>query len=115
MANRIQRCDSEVGTARDGTLSDTCRTFLIMPRALTVDQEIELRDWIASGRALTLRTSAGLARASIARELAVADSAVWRWEHGQRIPRGDCAVRYYRVLAKLAQRAAPAEAAGSAS
>ena len=72
-------------------------------RTLSIDQEIELRGWIMSGKALALRTEARLTRAGVARDLAVAESALWRWEHGQRIPRGAYAVRYYRLLAKLAQ------------
>lgn len=72
-----------------------------MQRVLTVDQAIELRSWITSGRALELRKRAGLARSSVARDLAVAESALWRWEHGRRIPRGSHAASYYRLLAKL--------------
>jgi transcriptional regulator with XRE-family HTH domain len=62
---------------------------------------MELRSWLATGRALALRKDAGLARSSVARDLAVAESALWRWEHGQRIPRGTHAASYYRLLAKL--------------
>lgn len=72
-----------------------------MQRTLTVDQEMQLRGWLASGRALALRKDAGLARSGVARDLAVAESALWRWEHGRRVPRGAHAARYYRLLVKL--------------
>jgi DNA-binding transcriptional regulator YiaG len=88
-----------------------------MQRTLTVDQEIQLRGWITSGRALTLRKDAGLARSSVARDLAVAESALWRWEHSRRVPRGAHAVRYYRLLAKLdrAQATSPGSTTDSAT
>ena len=81
-----------------------------MQRALTVDQEMELRSWVTSGYALALRKGAGLARSSVARDLAVAESALWRWEHGRRIPRGAHAATYYRLLVRL-DRAQAAESA----
>lgn len=81
-----------------------------MPRTLTTDQQIELRSWVTSGRALALRKTAGLSRSAVARDLAVAESALWRWENGRRIPRGMHAERYYRLLAKL-DRASTAETA----
>lgn len=74
---------------------------MVMQKTLTVDQEMQLRGWLKSGRALALRKDAGLARSSVARDLAVAESALWRWEHGRRVPRGTHAARYYRLLAKL--------------
>ena len=87
-----------------------------MQRSLTVDQEMELRAWLATGRALELRKDAGLARSSVARDLAVAESALWRWEHGQRIPRGAYAASYYRLLVKLDRvQATEAASVGDAS
>lgn len=74
---------------------------MIMQRSLTIEQELELRHWLTTGHALALRTGARLARTSVARDLGVAESAVWRWERGQRTPRGDYAARYYRLLLKL--------------
>lgn len=73
---------------------------------LTVDQELELRDWLESGRALDIRRQAGLSRSSLARDLNVAESALWRWEHNQRTPRGQYAAAYYRRLTRLAARTA---------
>lgn len=75
-----------------------------MRATLTVDQELELRAWLASGRATDIRKCAGLSRSSVARDLSVAESALWRWEHGHRTPRGLHAAAYYRLLARLAAR-----------
>jgi DNA-binding transcriptional regulator YiaG len=75
----------------------------IMRATLTVDQELELRAWLTSGRAIGIRKDAGLSRSSVARDLNVAESALWRWEHGHRIPRGLHAAAYYRLLNKLAR------------
>lgn len=88
-----------------------------MRTTLTVEQEIQLRAWLTSGRALALRKDAGLARSSVARDLAVAESALWRWEHGRRMPRGVHAARYYRLLAKLdrAQATSPSLTTDSAA
>src|ERR1035438_7085314 len=71
---------------------------------ISVDHTLELRAWLASGRAVELRDKAGLSRAAVARDLGIAESAVWRWEHGRRNPRGLHAAAYYRLLARLAPR-----------
>jgi DNA-binding transcriptional regulator YiaG len=75
-----------------------------MRTRLSSSQILELRDWLATGRAVEIRSRAGLSRSAIARDLGVADSALWRWEHGQRIPTGLYAAAYYGLLSRLAAR-----------
>jgi DNA-binding transcriptional regulator YiaG len=55
-----------------------------------------------SGHARETRLAAGVSQAEIARTCGVAPAAVSLWESGQRVPRGQAAVRYGRVLHMLA-------------
>lgn len=81
-----------------------------LPRTSTVlgmSQLVELsriRALVRSGAARSIREGAGISLAEIAREVGVAVATVWRWEHGQRQPRGEAALRYGRVLEELTRR-----------
>lgn len=73
---------------------------------LTVAQALDLRELIESGRATEIRRRAGVSRSALARDLGIAESALYRWEHRQRTPRGRYARDYFRSLARLAARSA---------
>lgn len=68
---------------------------------LAPDQLDQLRNCLESGQSITLREGAGLSRPTVAGDLGIATSALWRWEHGQKFPRPAAAVRYYKFLAEL--------------
>jgi len=55
-----------------------------------------------TGTARQIRQAAGLSLAEVASSLGVSSAAVCRWEHGQRIPRGERAQRYGALLRLLA-------------
>lgn len=57
---------------------------------------------LRSGGAANLRVAAGLSQGEVAAAVGVTTSAVSKWEAGQRIPRGEIAMRYARFLAELA-------------
>ena len=63
------------------------------------------RDMVASGKARELRLAAGLSLGDVAQTAGLSTSAVWRFENGQRVPRGAGAIRYGRVLAVLDREA----------
>jgi DNA-binding XRE family transcriptional regulator len=37
-------------------------------------------------------------RSEIAKDVGVSETTIWRWEHHQRVPREQAAIRYMRVL-----------------
>lgn len=61
---------------------------------------------LKSGAARSLRLSCGLTQTEVATQVGVSSVAVSRWEAGDRIPRGDAALRYARLLAALRKAAA---------
>ncbi len=63
---------------------------------------IRMRRRLANGTAKDLRVTHGLARGEVAQTLGVTYQAVQKWELGDRIPRGDHAVAYARLLDRLA-------------
>lgn len=67
------------------------------------DRVLELRDWLTSGRAEQLRVSAEIPRSIAAADIEVSEIALYRWERGDRFPRGRNALRYHRFLARLAR------------
>jgi len=71
---------------------------------------IEAREAARSGRGTATREAAGLSRAELARAAGLNDATVSRYESGRRVPQGDSAIRYARILrkieAKLGARAA---------
>lgn len=56
---------------------------------------------VADGEAKRLRVSAGLSLAEVAAACGVLPSTVWRWERGERRPRGRHGLAYARVLDRL--------------
>lgn len=73
------------------------------------DNPIELalvRDLVLSGEARAIRINAHLSLAEIGSEVGASVSAVWRWENGERLPRGQAALRYGMLLRDLEKREA---------
>jgi len=64
----------------------------------------EVRELTASGAARALRVGNRLSLSDVASAVGVAVSTVWRWEAGQRTPRGEPALRYGALLRRLAGR-----------
>jgi transcriptional regulator with XRE-family HTH domain len=66
---------------------------------------VRARRMAATGIARILREEAGLSLSEIAADVGVTKGTIWRWEHGERRPRGEAARRYVEVLDGLeAQR-----------
>jgi DNA-binding transcriptional regulator YiaG len=61
----------------------------------------QLRADLRSGRAKEIRERAHLSLAEVARALKTDPSAVWGWESGRRVPRGENATRYADLLWQL--------------
>jgi DNA-binding transcriptional regulator YiaG len=55
----------------------------------------------SNGAARSLRQAARISLPEIATEVGVAVSTIWRWENGQRQPRGEAAERYSDILDRL--------------
>lgn len=60
-----------------------------------------VRQLCTSGSARVRREAARLSLAEVATPVEVTPTTVWRWERGQRKPRGDAALRYLAVLDSL--------------
>jgi len=71
---------------------------------MTAKDLIRVRRLAATGAARAMREDAGLSLAKIADAAGVHKVTVFRWEHGQRRPRGPAAERYLRVLEELSSR-----------
>jgi DNA-binding XRE family transcriptional regulator len=63
---------------------------------------LELREWIASGRAREIRLRAGLTVKAVAAEAGVAEATAWRWERGLKTPTDAHAAAYHALLARVA-------------
>jgi len=61
-----------------------------------------VRSLADSGRARSIRRAAGISLQEVANVVGVRASTISRWESGQRVPRGDAALRYARLLHRLA-------------
>jgi transcriptional regulator with XRE-family HTH domain len=72
------------------------------------------RLWCRSGLARTIREQAGLTLAEMGSLAGASTAAVYRWEAGQRTPRGVNAARYYRALIRAQELTAAANEAESA-
>lgn len=63
----------------------------------------QTRTLVGTGAARPIRLSAGLSLREVAASVGVSPSTVYRWEMRQRTPRGEAAIAYGRLLAKLAE------------
>lgn len=67
-----------------------------------------MRRLAASGEARRIRLTAGLSLSEMAAAAnGVSVATVYRWETGERSPRGDAAIAYGRTLARLQRELAP--------
>lgn len=69
------------------------------------DRAIEVFQLIETGDARNRRIEAGLSLEMGARSIGVSTSALFRWESGQRRPRGRNLLAYHKFLSRLAARA----------
>jgi transcriptional regulator with XRE-family HTH domain len=65
----------------------------------------EIRRLTASGEAKAIREHAGLSLREVAGAVRMSPSGLFRWENGERTPRGDAAIRYAKFLKQLSRRA----------
>ena len=68
---------------------------------IELEELSRLRALLRSGAAASIRTSAGLSLGEVARALGTSKTSVLRWERGDRVPRGDLALAYWRLLRQL--------------
>jgi DNA-binding transcriptional regulator YiaG len=64
----------------------------------------EVRSKAKSGEAKRERENRNLSRSEVAAVVGVTESTIFRWESGQRCPRGAAGLRYGRFLSKLGRR-----------
>lgn len=69
--------------------------------SIDVSRLTAVRALAASGAARNIRLGAGLSLSELADQIEVSTSTVFRWERGQRKPRGEAALRYGSLLAEL--------------
>ncbi|BFM23491.1 helix-turn-helix domain-containing protein [Microbacterium sp. che218] len=62
---------------------------------------VRARELAASGEAKRIRVASDLPIGDLAHAIGVDATTIWRWENGERSPRGERAVRYARALNKL--------------
>ncbi len=72
----------------------------------TLVKVTRVRDLVRSGAARSIRLGAGLSLGEVGRTLGCSASTIFRWEKGERTPRGDLALRYGELLDALMQRRA---------
>ena len=60
-----------------------------------------LRALLRSGAARSIRTAADLSLGEVAQVLGTSKTSILRWERGERVPRGDLALAYWRLLQQL--------------
>lgn len=70
-----------------------------------------VRRRVESGEARRLREASGITGPEMAAAVGVGTPTLWRWENGQRRPRGAAALRYGELLEQLAQMSAPTQEA----
>jgi DNA-binding transcriptional regulator YiaG len=74
-----------------------------MTTSTTAERLSHLRALTKSGEARAIRESAQLALSDIGQSIGADPSSVGRWERGERLPRGVVALRYARLLERLAR------------
>ncbi len=67
----------------------------------SVLQISRVRSLTRSGAARTVRIAAGLTLGELAEAVGVSPTTIWRWEQGQRSPRGEPAIKYGELLEAL--------------
>jgi transcriptional regulator with XRE-family HTH domain len=67
---------------------------------------VTVRAAAQSGRTRQIRLAAGLSLRELADAVGVGASTLYRWETGDRRPRGDAALRYAELLNELAEATA---------
>jgi DNA-binding transcriptional regulator YiaG len=72
----------------------------------TAEKLQALRARTASGEARKIREAARLSLNDIARSVGTHYSTIARWESGERLPRGEAALRYAALLDRLTKAAA---------
>lgn len=76
-----------------------------MTRRIAISPSLaSVRSLIRSGAARAIRQANRLSLAEVARDVGVTPTAVCRWEHGKRYPRGASALRYGRLLNELLEK-----------
>jgi len=73
----------------------------------TIDEAAELaevRQLIRTGAGRAVRLGRGLSYGEAAHASGVSVAAIWRWEHGTRVPSGEPALRYGRLLCRLMEQ-----------
>ena len=66
---------------------------------------VRARRLAATGEGKTIREAAGLSLREVAATVDLSASALFRWENGERVPRGERAVAWAEFLDRLARRA----------
>ena len=64
----------------------------------------QTRALVGTGAARPIRLNAGLSLGEVARSIGVSPATVLRWETGERVPHGEAAVEYGRLLRALSTR-----------
>jgi DNA-binding transcriptional regulator YiaG len=62
-----------------------------------------IRRLVETGAAQAMRESAGLSRAEAGASARVHPITIFRWEHGERRPHGEAALRYLDLLEELSR------------
>jgi DNA-binding XRE family transcriptional regulator len=68
-----------------------------------LDEVREYRSLPGPREARDVRRRAGVSQERLAAELGVCESTVYRWEAGERVPRGELRRSYARLLAELGE------------
>jgi DNA-binding transcriptional regulator YiaG len=63
---------------------------------------VRVRAAVRSGAAKRVRQAAGLTKIEVARSIGTSHACVSRWEDKKRVPQGQPAIRYLRLLERLA-------------
>jgi DNA-binding transcriptional regulator YiaG len=74
----------------------------LYPPATDALQLVRVRAVVRTGAARRIREAAGLTRTEVARSIGTSHACISRWEHGNRVPQGAPAIRYLRLLERLA-------------
>lgn len=59
------------------------------------------RRYATTGHGREVRMGCGLSLREMAEAVGIATSSLWRWEHGERVPRGSSAAQWARLVDEL--------------